>query len=138
MIEARAKLSLTRIWGQGMIASSDGQFLLAMRQQRALNLGNAICRAEPWLMACTNVLNQYGAFATQLIPATVNCACYILDELVMTTAGRCNREQYADTGVFTDVVFVATAPPPAIASFIAFETCSQNSFMSSTQRAYRI
>ena len=43
--------------------------------------------------------------ATQTIPATVKEAPYILDELLMTRAGRRIREQCADSGGFTDHVF---------------------------------
>ena len=51
----------------------------------------------------------FGPFATQTIPATVNEAPYILDGLLMTRAGRRIREQYADTGGFTDHVFAVTS-----------------------------
>ena len=47
------------------------------------------------------------AFATQTIPATVHEAPYILDGLLMNETGRRVREQYADTGGFTDHVFAA-------------------------------
>ena len=43
------------------------------------------------------------------IPATVSEAFYILDGLLMNEAGRNIREQYADTGGFTDHVFAVTA-----------------------------
>ena len=45
----------------------------------------------------------------QLIPATVNEAPYILDGLLMNETSCRIREQYADTGGFTDLVFAATA-----------------------------
>ncbi len=48
-------------------------------------------------------------FATQTISATVNEAPYILDGLLMTNAGQKVREQYADTGGFTDHDFAVTA-----------------------------
>ena len=47
--------------------------------------------------------------ATQTIPATVSEAPYILDGLLLNEAGRKVREQYADTGGFTDHVFAVTA-----------------------------
>ena len=55
------------------------------------------------------VSDQFGPFATQNIPATANEAPYILDGLLMNEAGRRVREQYADTGGFTDLVFAITA-----------------------------
>ena len=73
-----------------------------------MNLVNARYGQEPGLKAYTHVSDQYGPFATQLIPATVNEAPDILDGLFMNETGRRIREQYADTGGFTDLVFAAT------------------------------
>ena len=61
------------------------------------------------LKAYTHLSDQFAPFATQAIPATVHEAPYILDGLLMNEAGRRVREQYADTGGFTDHVFAATA-----------------------------
>jgi TnpA family transposase len=74
-----------------------------------MNLINAKYGHEPGLKAYTHVSDQFGPFATQTIPATVNEAPYILDGLLMTDAGQKIREQYADTGGFTDHVFAVTA-----------------------------
>ena len=74
-----------------------------------MNLINAKYGQEPGLKAYTHVSDQFGPFATQTIPATVNEAPYILDGLLMTGAGQNIREQYADTGGFTDHVFAVTA-----------------------------
>lgn len=46
---------------------------------------------------------------TTVIPATVSEAPYILDGLLMNEAGRKIKEQYADTGGFTDLVFATTS-----------------------------
>ena len=53
----------------------------------------------------SHVSDRFSPFATQTIPATVHEAPYILDGLLET--GRRVREQYADTGGFTDHVFAA-------------------------------
>ncbi len=74
-----------------------------------MNLINAKYGHEPGLKACTHVSDQYGPFATQVIPATVNEAPYILDGLPMDPTGKRIKEQYADTGGFTDLVFAATS-----------------------------
>jgi hypothetical protein len=52
-----------------------------------MNLINAKYGHEPGLKAYTHVSDQFGPFATQTIPATVNEAPYILDGLLMTDAG---------------------------------------------------
>ena len=109
VIEAQAQLPMARLWGLGLTASSDGRFFPAARQGEAMNLVNARYGSEPGLKAYTHVSDRFGPFATQTIPATVNEAPYILDGLLMTRAGRRIREQYADSGGFTDHVFAVTS-----------------------------
>lgn len=109
VIEAQAQLPMAKHWGAGETASSDGQFFPTTRQGEAMNLINAKYGHEPGLKAYTHVSDQYGPFATQVIPATVNEAPYILDGLLMNPTGKRIKEQYADTGGFTDLVFAATS-----------------------------
>ena len=109
VIEAQAQLPMAQLWGLGLTASSDGQFFPSARQGEAMNLIYARYGSEPGLKAYTHVSDRFGPFATQTIPATVNEAPYILDGLLMTRAGRRIREQYADTGGFTDHVFAVTS-----------------------------
>ena len=109
VINAQARLPMAQYWGAGQTASSDGQFFGAARQGEAMNLINAKYGQTPGLKAYSHVSDQYAPFATQVIPATVNEAPYILDELLMTDAGRKITAQYADTGGFTDLIFAATS-----------------------------
>ena len=109
VVEAQARLPMAQYWGLGLTASSDGQFFATARQGEAMNLVNAKFGSEPGLKAYTHLSDQFAPFATQTIPATVHEAPYILDGLLMNDAGRRVREQYADTGGFTDHVFAATA-----------------------------
>ena len=109
VIKAQSVLPMARFWGGGNTASSDGQFFPTTRQGEAMNLINAKYGNEPGLKAYTHVSDQFGPFATQTIPATVSEAPYILDGLLMNEAGKNIREQYADTGGFTDHVFAVTA-----------------------------
>ena len=109
VIEAQSALPIARFWGAGITASSDGQFFPTTRQGEAMNLINAKYGNEPGLKAYTHVSDQFGPFATQTIPATVSEAPYILDGLLMNDTGRNIKEQYADTGGFTDHVFAVTA-----------------------------
>jgi len=109
VISAQSGLPMAAYWGGGVTASSDGQFFPAARQGEAMNLINAKYGSEPGLKAYTHLSDQFGPFATQNIPATVNEAPYILDGLLMNDAGRRIKEQYADTGGFTDLVFAATS-----------------------------
>ncbi len=109
VIQAQSDLPMAQCWGGGVTASSDGQFFPAARQGEAMNLINAKYGSEPGLKAYPHVSDQFGPFATQNIPATVNEAPYILDGLLMNDTGRKIKEQYADTGGFTDLVFAATS-----------------------------
>lgn len=109
VIQGQGKLPMARFWGAGDTASSDGQFFPAGRQGEAMNLVNAKYGNDPGLKAYTHVSDRFGPFATQTIPATVNEAPYILDGLLMNETGKKIREQYADTGGFTDHVFAVTA-----------------------------
>ena len=109
VIKAQSALPMAQFWGAGITASSDGQFFPAARHGEAMNLINAKYGNEPGLKAYTHVSDQFGPFATQNIPATVSEAPYILDGLLMNEAGHHIREQYADTGGFTDHVFAVTS-----------------------------
>ena len=107
VVEAQAALPMAAFWGTGRTASSDGQFFPAAGRGEALNLVNARYGTEPGLKAYSHVSDRFSPFATQTIPATVHEAPYILDGLLMNETGRRVREQYADTGGFTDHVFAA-------------------------------
>lgn len=109
IVEAHAALPMAAFWGQGQSASSDGQFFLATEQGEAMNLINAKYGNVPGLKGYSHVSDQYAPFATQVIPATVSEAPYILDGLLMNDAGRRVRQHFADTGGFTDHVFAACA-----------------------------
>ena len=104
VVEAQAALPMAAFWGTGRTASSDGQFFPAGGRGEALNLVNARYGAEPGVKAYSHVSDRFSPFATQTIPATVHEAPYILDGLLMNETGRRVREQYADTGGFTDHV----------------------------------
>ena len=109
IVEAHAALPMAAFWGQGQSASSDGQFFLATEQGEAMNLIDAKYGNVPGLKGYSHVSDQYAPFATQVIPATVSEAPYILDGLLMNDAGRRVRQHFADTGGFTDHVFAACA-----------------------------
>lgn len=107
IVEAHAALPMAAFWGEGYSASSDGQFFLATEQGEAMNMINAKYGNVPGLKGYSHVSDQYAPFATQVIPATVSEAPYILDGLLMNDAGRRVRQHFADTGGFTDHVFAA-------------------------------
>lgn len=109
VVAAQGKLPMSRFWGMGTTASSDGQFFPSARQGEAMNMINAKYGNEPGLKAYTHVNDQFAPFASQTISATVREAPYILDGLLMNEAGRQVGEQYADTAGFTDHLFGISA-----------------------------
>ena len=109
IIEAQSDLPMAHLWGLGETASSDGQFFPTTRQGEAMNLINAKYGNDPGIKAYTHVSDQFGPFVSQKIPATVNEAPFILDGLLTTDTGRKIKEQYADTGGFTDHTFALTS-----------------------------
>ncbi len=106
VVDTQGNLPMARFWGMGLTASSDGQFFPTTRQGKAMNLINAKYGNEPDLKAYTHVSDQFAPFASQTIPATVSEAPYILDGLLNSDVGKRIKEQYADTGGFTDHVFL--------------------------------
>ena len=109
VVNAQQDLPMAHVWGLGDSASSDGQFFPTARQGEAMNLINARYGNDPGIKAYTHVSDKFAPFATQTIPATVNEAPYILDGLLLNETGRKIKEQYADTGGFTDHVFAVTS-----------------------------
>tara|TARA_R110002012_G_scaffold23596_3_gene79941 strand:- start:3155 stop:6043 length:2889 start_codon:yes stop_codon:yes gene_type:complete len=109
VVDAQENLPMAQFWGMGLTASSDGQFFPTTRQGEAMNLINAKYGSEPGLKAYTHVSDQFAPFASQTIPATVSEAPYILDGLLNNDVGKRIKEQYADTGGFTDHVFAVTS-----------------------------
>lgn len=107
IVEAQAALPMARVWGEGLTASSDGQFFPAGGAGEAMNLINARYGSEPGIKAYTHISDQFAPFAVHTIPATAHEAPFILDGLLGNEAGRRVREHYADTGGFTDHVFAA-------------------------------
>ncbi|MFH3360241.1 Tn3 family transposase [Escherichia coli] len=109
VVAAQGKLPMSRVWGMGTSASSDGQFFPTARHGEVMNMVNAKYGSVPGLKAYTHVSDQFAPFACQSIPATVSEAPYILDGLLMNEVGRHVREQYADTAGFTDHLFGASS-----------------------------
>lgn len=125
VVAAQGKLPMSRFWGMGITASSDGQFFPSARQGEAMNMVNAKYGTDPGLKAYTHISDQFAPFASQTIPATVSEAPYILDGLLMNEVGRQIREQYADTAGFTDHCS-EPAPCSATGSSCASATCRRS------------
>ena len=100
IVEAQAGLPMARVWGEGLTASSDGQFFPSGGTGEAMNLVNARYGGEPGIKAYAHFSDQFAPFAVRTIPATAHEAPFILDGLLGNEAGRRVREHYADMGGF--------------------------------------
>jgi TnpA family transposase len=109
IVESQSNLPMASNWGEGLTASADGQFFPVGGVGEAMNVVNMKYGREPGIKAYTHVSDQYAPFVTQAIPATAHEASYILDGLLSNDAGRQIKEQYSDTGGFTDHVFAMCA-----------------------------
>ena len=105
LVDAQAALPMSRVWGEGLTSSSDGQFFPAGGTGEAVGLVNAKYGSEPGVKAYAHVSDLYAPYSVRTIPATASEAPYILDGLLSNEAGQRVREHYADTGGFTDHVF---------------------------------
>ncbi|MCY4661150.1 MAG: Tn3 family transposase [Acidobacteria bacterium] len=92
---------------RGVVGGCRGLSACSWRLGWPWRLRSSSRRTEPGVKAYSHVSDRFSPFATQTIPATVHEAPYILDGLLMNETGRRVREQYADTGGFTDHVFAA-------------------------------
>ena len=112
VIEAQAKLPMAAFWGPGTTASSDGQFFPTTRQGEAMNLVNARYerrKQSPDSRRTPTCPIVSGPSPRRSSRQQSGEAPYILDGLLMNETGRRIREQYADTGGFTDHVFAVTS-----------------------------
>ena len=108
VVEAQAALPMAAFWGTGRTASSDGQFFPAAEAgAKPSTWSTPGTGPSPASRRTRTSPTASPPFATQTIPATVHEAPYILDGLLLNETGKRVREQYADTGGFTDHVFAA-------------------------------
>ncbi len=85
---AQGKLPMSRVWGMGTSASSDGQFFPTARHGEVMNMVNAKYGSVPGLKAYTHVSDQFAPFACQSIPRDRERGTVYLDGLLMNEVGR--------------------------------------------------
>ena len=105
LIDAHRALPLSRVWGDGTKASSDGQHFFAGGPGEAIADINARHGNEPGVSFYTHVSDQYGPFHTKVIAATVGEAPHVLDGLLYHQSGLAIEEHAVDTGGASDHVF---------------------------------
>jgi TnpA family transposase len=105
LIDAHRVLPLSRVWGDGTKASSDGQHFFAGGPGEAIADINARHGNEPGVSFYTHVSDQYGPFHTKVIAATAGEAPHVLDGLLYHQSGLAIEEHAVDTGGASDHVF---------------------------------
>ena len=105
LIDAHRALPLSRLWGDGTKASSDGQHFFAGGPGEAVADVNARHGNEPGVSFYTHVSDQYGPFHTKVIAATAGEAPHVLDGLLYHQSGLAIEEHAVDTGGASDHVF---------------------------------
>lgn len=105
LIDAHRALPLSRVWGDGTKASSDGQHFFAGGPGEAVADVNARHGNEPGVSFYTHVSDQYGPFHTKVIAATAGEAPHVLDGLLYHQSGLAIEEHATDTGGASDHVF---------------------------------
>jgi TnpA family transposase len=101
---AQRALPLSKIWGEGITSSSDGQFFKSGRRGSPGSV-NARYGNEPGQKIYTHVSDQYAPFHNKLISATAGEAPYVLDGLLSHGTDLEIATHYTDTGGSSDHVF---------------------------------
>ena len=105
LIDVHRALPLSRVWGGGTKASSDGQHFFAGGRGEAIADINARQGNEPGVSFYTHISDQYGPFHTKVIAATAGEAPHVLDGLLYHQSGLAIEEHTVDTGGASDHVF---------------------------------
>jgi hypothetical protein len=105
LVNYHYRLTLSQLWGSGMLSSSDGQrFPVSGKMRHArpfpppLGYGQGIT-FDSWT---SDQLSQYG---TKYVPVTIRDSTYVLDELCNNETELPIREHTTDTAGATEVIF---------------------------------
>jgi len=104
LVEFHARLPLALMWGSGTTSSSDGQGFPAAGRPLGAVFNPKRFRKRGFIIY-THILDTYAPFFTQVIPASVREAPYVLDGLLYHGLSLILREHYTDSHGFTDIVF---------------------------------
>lgn len=105
IIREHHRLSFTRHWGEGVAASSDGQFFRTGRNRSGAAEINAKYGREPGLKLYSHVSDHFASFSSRVMSATANEAPYVLDGLMLGARDLPLQELYTDTGGASDHIF---------------------------------
>jgi hypothetical protein len=105
LVNYHYQLSLSRLWGGGMLSSSDGQRFPVrgtVRQARALPRYFGYGKGITFYSWTSDQFSQYGS---KLVPTTLRDATYVLDEILNNETELPILEHTTDTAGYTELVF---------------------------------
>lgn len=105
IVREHHRLPFARNWGEGVSASSDGQFFRTGRIRSGAAEINAKYGHEPGIKIYSHLSDHFASFSSRVMSATANEAPYVLDGLMLGARELPLKELYTDTGGASDHVF---------------------------------
>lgn len=106
LIDFHHQLPISRVWGEGIASSSDGQrFGIQQSSLLASYYPRYFGYYERAVTVYTHTSNQYSVFGTRIISCSPREALYMLDGLLENNTILRLREHYTDTHGFTEHIF---------------------------------
>ena len=105
LVNYHYQLPLSRLWGGGMLSSSDGQRLPvrgSVRQARALPRYFGYGKGITFYSWTSDQFSQYGS---KPVPTTLRDATYVLDEILNNETKLPILEHTTDTAGYTELIF---------------------------------
>jgi TnpA family transposase len=106
LVNFHHQLPLSRVWGEGLASSSDGQrFGIQQSSLLASYYPRYFGYYERAVTVYTHTSDQYSVFGTRVISCSPREALYVLDGLLENNTILRLREHYTDTHGFTEHIF---------------------------------
>jgi TnpA family transposase len=105
IVREHHRLPFARNWGEGVSASSDGQFFRTGRIRSGAAEINAKYGHEPGIKIYSHLSDHFASFSSRIMSATASEAPYVLDGLMLGARELPLQELYTDTGGASDHVF---------------------------------
>ena len=105
LVDAQQSHAYAKIWGDGRLSSSDGQFFPAGGRGEATAAYNAKYGSQPGASAYGFISDRFASFYSRLISASEKEAPYVLDGLLHNEASLEISEHATDTAGATELIF---------------------------------
>ena len=105
IVREHHRLPFARNWGEGVSASSDGQFFRTGRIRSGAAEINAKYDHKPGIKIYSHLSDHFASFSSRIMSATASEAPYVLDGLLLGARELPLQELYTDTGGASDHVF---------------------------------